>query len=497
MQCEMPWMKDPLTQRCSVCGLKKEGNQHQCGYGTVPDPDSCSCIAAPQQTTTAAPKPEEKPFGETAIHEVGFVEENAGATGRMKTGNAARLRGMSSTRNKIRGKNTVLNPASNPGKLVSCSWTGVPDTLDAFVGSEVYYGRTRVGYRQHLFVASECTGGKLPDPREGIWLSSLHSVYSCGKPEQWSVISPNEQDGPGVMWYNAHPCDDNKDAANTQGAPQPDVSKGAARVRIDYYLPSKEQESSLHRCVWQGQGERFTKEGPTGLHRMSAEELSKRISFKPWQQSMGDLAIEPADDPGTVDSSTGGIMKKFQAPEDARFWSDKIGDDWKDTAPGYHRHTYTSSDCSHGLPPLDDESRHCLVSHRWGESCGCDGDWAVKGGKNSEGSTVPVPSVEWYTGQECSSTRIGTDYFCPNEEQYRAFDQAVHSCTFKGPGDVKLCERGVQESRNANDANQPGQCREHNFLASECTNGLPGLHALDADADCMVALREFSQCDPH
>ena len=135
------------------------------------------------------------------------------------------------------------------------------------------------------------------------------------------------------------------------------------------------------------------------------------------------------------------------------------------------------------------------MSHRWGESCGCDGDWAVRAGNNNDNNNgKEPPSVEWYTGQECQSARIATDFFCPNNEEFKDFQLSVHTCTFQGPGIVENCAVEANSSRSANDEDQPGQCRKHTFLESECTNGLPGLRAVDAKADCMVNLREFSQC---
>ena len=111
------------------------------------------------------------------------------------------------------------------GKIVTCKFTGVPDLMTNFVGPNQYYGRTRGGYFQHLFVDQECTNGKLPDPREGEWISSLAISHACGEPDQWSIISPNEQDGPGIMFDNKKPC----------------VKNGAMSVQVDFFLPDQKK----------------------------------------------------------------------------------------------------------------------------------------------------------------------------------------------------------------------------------------------------------------
>ena len=111
------------------------------------------------------------------------------------------------------------------GKIVSCHFTGVPDTMSSFVGTGLYYGRSRGGYYQHLFVGQECTNGKLPDPREGDWVSSLGASHACGEPEQWSIISPNEEDGPGIMFTNRKPCKKN----------------GAMSVTVHFFLPDQKK----------------------------------------------------------------------------------------------------------------------------------------------------------------------------------------------------------------------------------------------------------------
>ena len=40
----------------------------------------------------------------------------------------------------------------------------------------------------------------------GSCVSTLVSSFHCGNDQQWSVLAPDEVDGPGVMWYNDSPC---------------------------------------------------------------------------------------------------------------------------------------------------------------------------------------------------------------------------------------------------------------------------------------------------
>ncbi len=425
--CEAPWLMDPASGRCTQCGVTKE----TCGPGSVPDPKGCRCIGA-EETTTAP---------------VALVETQAHAGAR---GGARTLRGAMLLRQERDRASTAAAPpapdALSAGTLVSCSWTGVPDKLDAFVGDqEPYFGRTREGYLQHLFVASECEGGALPDPRKGIWMASVHSVYSCGKPEQWSVISPNEQDGPGIMWWNSKPCSSGAADGNDSDDGSAD---GAASVRVDFFLPKPRHAKYLHRCVWQGAPSRFVRKGPASAPDTTAKALSRDIAFRPWQQSLGDMAISPLDRPGSVDdAASGGPAHRFGSAEDARFWADKDGDDWTDSAPGYHRHVFESGDCSNGLPEYGDATHTCFVSHRWGESCGCDADWAVV---VPQGAAAGAPATEWYTGQECTHARVAADFFCPPSEDKIDFPQAVHTCTFQGPGQITPCVGGGGDHVKAN-----------------------------------------------
>ena len=315
-KCNAPWTTDDNTGACSVCSVTKE----TCGPGTTVDLIGCRCV------------------GDTTTHNTMLIDVKS---------KKRRLR--SASFSMMNDKNTNVPPLA--GTIISCTWTGIPDHMEDFVDPGIsYYGRKRTGYLQHLFVASECTNSILPDPRQGIWMASMHSVYACGKPEQWSVLSPNEEDGPGIMWWNGQDCGED----------------GGASVRVDYFLPSKEYTKNLHRCVWQGAPERTTVIGAPsssnikGYGGKNDGGLSRSLTFKPWTQSSIDHDIRTMpSDVGNGEGDTNTVLDRFQSPEDERFWGDKgIKKGWDDKAPGYHRHVFTKSDCSNGLPPND--GRTCL-----------------------------------------------------------------------------------------------------------------------------------------
>lgn len=87
------------------------------------------------------------------------------------------------------------------------------------------------GYFGHTFEAKECEGG-LP---RGRCLSTLHSTYHCGEDEQWTVLGPHEQGGPGMMWFNYQPC-----------------PGGIAKIAADYFCPTREAGRNLHLCFHDG-----------------------------------------------------------------------------------------------------------------------------------------------------------------------------------------------------------------------------------------------------
>ena len=106
---------------------------------------------------------------------------------------------------------------------------------------------------------------------------------------------------------------------------------------------------------------------------------------------------------------------------------------------------------------------HFSRSMRWGESCGCDGDWRVT--QNKKGTS----SVEWYTGQECNFARVGADFFCPPAEAPISFESSLHTCTYNGPGNVVSCTSG-QHLPNGKEREE-GQCRRFQFSAANTKQG--------------------------
>ena len=159
------------------------------------------------------------------------------------------------------------------------------------------------------------------------------------------------------MWWNGKDCGENS----------------AASVRVDYFLPAKLYAQHLHRCVWQGTPERTTVVGSSSSGGGAAEAsivtgfgnhhdggLSRSLSFKPWTQSSEDSEIRTmTNDVGNGEGNTNTVLDRFHSSADARFWGDKgVNQGWADKAPGYHRHVFTKSDCSNGLPPTD--GRTCL-----------------------------------------------------------------------------------------------------------------------------------------
>ncbi len=458
--CKMPWG----GKACATCKLPKE----TCTEGTVLSQNMCACVPNPKGTAQLAMEKAEKAKKELSV----AMKDPRGnlkdvkkflATPRAENEETSFLEFVE-TEKKLPRRPKV-------GKIVTCKFTGVPDLMTNFVGPNQYYGRTRGGYFQHLFVDQECTNGKLPDPREGEWISSLAISHACGEPDQWSIISPNEQDGPGIMFDNKKPC----------------VKNGAMSVQVDFFLPDqKKYKKDYHRCVWQGTPERFIQPNPA--KGGSNAGYSKLMSLPSWWTATPEDHIAAREDPGKVDADSGTILKKFKLSSDPRAWSEHSNADFPGsitaTSPGYHRHVFSAEDCTNGHPPTD---RKCFVSMRWGESCGGDRDWRALHNFKGKESDIAA-GVEWYTGCECDSARVGVDYFCPKQDKDFNAENQVYTCTYEGEGEVSSC--GTKE-RHANDP-QAGYCRHHKFTAQECGGKLP---AADKHADnCIVATREFVQC---
>jgi hypothetical protein len=438
-QCAIPW----TGKRCTSCGLAKES----CAKGTVLDVGKCSCV--PKTTSPGREAAQKVAAADLALATVLKSKLTKGAS-LIETG--------------FQPAEVDAPKRANIGKLISCSWTGVPDKMTSFVGQGLYYGRSRDHYFQHLFVGSECTGGKLPDPREGDWMSMLPKRYACGKAEQWSVMSPNEEDGPGVIFSNLNPCSNNN----------------VISIRADFFLPNKEHSKHFHRCVWQGTPERLM---VGELGKQDALD-AKSVPLPSWWTATSEEKIAVRKAPGKVDGDSAGMLKRFRDPINSKPAGAEADDK---ESPGYFQHVFDNTDCTNGLPPTN---RPCMVSMRWGESCGSDSDWKAVH-RDGRGDRQAAAAVEWYTRLKCDSSRVAVDYFCP--EKSKAFDVAldVHSCRYEGGRTATACP-GV--TRHANDE-AAGSCFKHDFKADQCRGNLPGAgdNFLDKKR-CMAAVREFSKC---
>jgi hypothetical protein len=446
-ECKMPWRGDA----CTTCGLPVE----TCAEGTTLDPERCICSAASVNVTKKVMLQAEKARQalKKAMHE-------------------AKKESTSLLEEKLQPLEVDKPRRPTPGQLVVCTYTGTPDRVSGFVGTGIYFGRPRDGYYQHLFVAQECSDGKLPDPRAGEWMSTLSQSYACGEAEQWSVISPNEEDGPGVMFANRKPCKGN----------------GAIKIRAEFFLPKKKYQNDFHRCIWQGSPERLVK--PNALKNHLAG-VSETMALEGWWTGKTEENVNKDEEAGKLDGNSGTILNKFKSALDPRKFADRETDESKtngqppSTMPGYHRHIFEQKDCTNGLPP----NRPCMVSMRWGEHCGSDRDWKALHNYRGEESSVAA-GVEWYTNMQCDSARVAVDYFCPEPNDEFDIGKDVHTCTYEGDGVMKSCGGGT---RHANDPME-GYCRSHKFKASECGGRLPGHDENVPGRNCMAAMREFSQC---
>ena len=342
----------------------------------------------------------------------------------------------------------TLPSTSLLGSIHRCAYTGKAYPVARSLTSrqldnseEFYYGKSREeDFYQHLFVESECSNG-LP-PSEHACFSTLRVGRHCGPDEDWSVIAPDEFDGPGVMWRNNAPCD------GEEGVHKDDVT-----VVADFFCPTEPECIHLHRCSFEGTPNPST---PATAAKLSA----------------------PGTTHGQVNTNTG----------------------YKDVSDGYFEHVFTPEECSNGLPPVAGGAGSslntvvdCMTSIRWTESCGGDHDWEAF--STDEGGA----GMRWYTSHTCDRAKIAVDYFCPafvNKD-----DPSLHRCQFKGNSDVVAdtknlwCDfptssptaaHGIE--RHAGDP-APGFCVQHTFVESECTNGLP-----PNEQDCIASRKRIKEC---
>jgi hypothetical protein len=348
-----------------------------------------------------------------------------------------------------------VNPIDAPlGTHHRCAYTGKAFPVELSLTSkqldsseEFYYGKSRdANFYQHLFVADECSNG-LP-PSSHACFSTLRVGRHCGPDEDWSVIAPDEFDGPGVMWRNNEPCYGGEDG----------VHKSDVTVVADFFCPTESECIHLHRCSFEG--------APTASTKKLASTLTS---------------------PSTV---KGRLNTNAAFPE---------GNE------GYFEHVFKPEECSNGIPPvaggagssLNDDVA-CMTSIRWAESCGGDHDWEAFSAE--DGATGSSAAVRWYTSHTCDRAKVAVDYFCPPSLS-NGNKKELHRCTFKGESTVvtdkanSWCSfpnssptAAESSERHAGDP-APGYCVEHAFDASECTNGLPA----DED-DCIASRKRVKEC---
>jgi len=345
----------------------------------------------------------------------------------------------------------LIDPSDPIGTIHRCSYTGKAYPVELSLTSkqldnaeEFYYGKSRESdFYQHLFVASECSNNVLP-PSEHACFSTLRIGRHCGPDEDWSVIAPDEFDGPGVMWRNNAPCSDSDEG----------VHKNEVTVVADFFCPTEPECIHLHRCSFEG----------------APQPTTKKTSLST-AQSKRDLE---------------GVNTNKAS---------------KDLSEGYYEHVFTPEECSNGLPPIaaaqGQSTELCMTSIRWAESCGGDHDWESFSTEDSG-----VPGVRWYTSHSCDRAKVAIDYFCPkaHNEEHSASSQ-VHRCTFKGNSNVvkdqknSWCDLPIFSptaahalERHAGDP-APGFCVQHTFAESECTNGFPP----EGD-NCIASRKTLKEC---
>jgi hypothetical protein len=359
--------------------------------------------------------------------------------------------------NLLRQQNDPLpgtNPSTDPlGSTHRCSYHGKAYPVELSLTSrqldnseEFYYGKSRESdFYQHLFVASECTNNALP-PSSHACFSTLRVGRHCGPDEDWSVIAPDEFDGPGVMWRNNAPC-----SSADEG-----VHKDEVAVVVDFFCPTEPECIHLHRCSFEGAPKSTTKKTPL-------------LTSQSRREGTGNVNTNKA---------------------------------YKDIPEGYYEHVFTPEQCSNGLPPVapsgGGDGRHlCMTSIRWAESCGGDHDW--ESFTTEDGGAA---GIRWYTSHVCDRAKVAVDYYCPattNEKDKET--TVVHRCSFKGNSDVVQNKKNTwcelpnnsptaahASERHAGDP-APGFCLQHIFEESECLNGLPL-----STSNCIASRKRLKEC---
>jgi hypothetical protein len=348
------------------------------------------------------------------------------------------------------------------GTLHRCHFEGDPDHLEDYLlatqmvnPDEFYYGRDRRRhYLEHLFTEDECTNG-LPS---GECLSALHQAESCGPDGGWSVLAPDEKDGPGILWHNTAPC-----LPNEGRSP-------AANITVDYFCPAPLERAYLHRCLsdelpTEGTEETTAAAGRKYGPKQGAEQGTRERIFDPSECFNGIPAWSSPEQP--------------QSPCLASLrWTEHCTDDhdWEVLRPDAPSRAAGSTASTHDGEASD-------VTDPQGQQSG-------------------IAGVRWFSSHACDCSKVGADFFCPGGA---AFARSLHRCAFEGPSDLVADDprcfknHGVAALRDIDPGagfvqgvglaprQEHGSCRRHVFAAEECQGGLPR-------GRCLASLTRAQEC---
>ena len=322
----------------------------------------------------------------------------------------------------IRG---AIRTSSKTGTLHQCKFTGPPDHLEEYLTqkqltskTELYFGKQRSkGYFQHLFVESECTNG-LPKP-ESACFSTMRIGQQCGPDEDWSVIAPDEFDGPGVMWRNDKECDE--DVHNTNVTVAADFF--ALRLTNAYTFTAARSMGNRHRPL--------TSKTPTMTSRPSRQVTLSTPSTRRVFQRTSTEGLQRA--PWRTLCNVFAMEREL--------WGDH---DWEAFTPG--------------------ESADGKAKVRWYTSHSCD---RARVGVDYYCSLGPTGQENKRRLHRCtfkgkSTVDTKPKSWCENKAEWMSSESKPHVGTHPWYGTERHAGTPA-----------PGFCMLHKFEESECTNGLP------------------------
>lgn len=353
--------------------------------------------------------------------------------------------------------------------LFRCQWEGYPDQLEKYLADsnkydvdQLYYGRSRTQhYFQHIFSAGDC-GGTLPS---GYCFASFRRAQHCGPDQGWSILHPQDEDGPAVLWYNEGPCIPN------EGRDPP------ARIAVDYVCPSHLEAPHLHQCMFEGRTEELNGTMLDPHDPTAGTYFAKR--FDASECTNGLPPLKEGNGASCISSIT---------------WMEHCGDehDWMFN-PAVEPATFLKAGT--GAPVLRWYTAHDCDSVRVGMDFFCPMD-VFKGGQ-----VVAVPKDHKETDKalalpqlhRCSANVLSLGLLNVSSDTSDAALQTdlnvcarVHSMAYydgyNARGDTDGSLPNLVEDQVAG-------CRYVNFSASDCLNGLP-----PANATCAVSLHAMAEC---